>query len=381
MPIASTSIASSPLPATPSASGDAFLKDNYLSTDIRVPITLVGTNSGRAVAHQRHARDRCGTTSRPKTTRICRRSAPCTSTTPTLGNEARRKPSTSGATTIPTRRRLAGPGYYRPASLISLWATAPYLHNNALGALHARPVGGGPACWRSTTASTRFSGRRSASRASTDAPGRSALRGTGTCAAATPASSIAPRAVSWIDIPARFVRPLLVGVLGRFLDVVPDALPVADPGGRSLVLLVFVGRDAPRRASCLRLSPCSRPSCLRISGIDSIYPRSVAGPGHRRRSRPLVLWLGPQKRVDRPDCLCATGPAVSSSQAARRRAFVDGKLGPLKVGPIPKGTPVNLIMNINPEAPPGVLIEAAFGDDSRLPAHPEGRLADTTARR
>ena len=27
-----------------------------------------------------------------------------------------------------------GRGYYRPASLVSLWATAPYLHNNALGA-------------------------------------------------------------------------------------------------------------------------------------------------------------------------------------------------------------------------------------------------------
>ena len=29
---------------------DTFLKDNYLSTDIRIPVTLVGTNSGRAVA-------------------------------------------------------------------------------------------------------------------------------------------------------------------------------------------------------------------------------------------------------------------------------------------------------------------------------------------
>src|SRR5215469_3295991 len=29
---------------------DPFIKDNFLSTEIRVPITLLGTNSGRAVA-------------------------------------------------------------------------------------------------------------------------------------------------------------------------------------------------------------------------------------------------------------------------------------------------------------------------------------------
>src|SRR5690606_2239038 len=32
-----------------------------------------------------------------------------------------------------------GPGYYRPASLISLWATAPFLHNNALGLFNRDP--------------------------------------------------------------------------------------------------------------------------------------------------------------------------------------------------------------------------------------------------
>src|SRR3954452_16343991 len=28
---------------------------------------------------------------------------------------------------------LRGPGYYRPPSLISLWSSAPYLHNNTVG--------------------------------------------------------------------------------------------------------------------------------------------------------------------------------------------------------------------------------------------------------
>ena len=32
-----------------------------------------------------------------------------------------------------------GPGYYRPATLISAWATAPYFHNNALGLYNRDP--------------------------------------------------------------------------------------------------------------------------------------------------------------------------------------------------------------------------------------------------
>ncbi|WP_075089032.1 hypothetical protein [Verrucomicrobium spinosum] len=36
-------------PATPDAE-DAFIKDNFLSNELRVPVTLVGTNSARAMA-------------------------------------------------------------------------------------------------------------------------------------------------------------------------------------------------------------------------------------------------------------------------------------------------------------------------------------------
>jgi len=41
--------------------------------------------------------------------------------------------------------------------------------------------------------------------------------------------------------------------------------------------------------------------------------------------------------------------------------FVDGELGPISVGPIPQGAPINLIMNINPEAPMPNLIRAVSG--------------------
>jgi len=38
--------------------------------------------------------------------------------------------------------------------------------------------------------------------------------------------------------------------------------------------------------------------------------------------------------------------------------FVNGHISDLRVGPIPKGTPVNLIANINPAAPTSVLVDA-----------------------
>ena len=31
--------------------------------------------------------------------------------------------------------------------------------------------------------------------------------------------------------------------------------------------------------------------------------------------------------------------------------FINGRLGPLNIGPIPRGTPVNLIMNMDPDSP------------------------------
>jgi hypothetical protein len=43
------------------------------------------------------------------------------------------------------------------------------------------------------------------------------------------------------------------------------------------------------------------------------------------------------------------------------REFVDGHLGDLRVGPLPKGTPVNALMNLNPEASLTHLIGAGRG--------------------
>src|SRR5690606_1008032 len=45
--------------------------------------------------------------------------------------------------------------------------------------------------------------------------------------------------------------------------------------------------------------------------------------------------------------LLAIGAIVGGIFANR---FINGKSGPVSVGPIPKGTPISLMMNLNPEA-------------------------------
>ncbi|HEY1189994.1 MAG TPA: hypothetical protein VGE74_20255 [Gemmata sp.] len=99
---------------------------NYLSIDERIPITVVRTNSGRAVAtnslHKHVWEDFASETYKEL--------APV--------GDIRYKDPFSGAekTYAPPG---GGPGYYRPATLISIWATAPFFHNNALGAFNNNP--------------------------------------------------------------------------------------------------------------------------------------------------------------------------------------------------------------------------------------------------
>ena len=106
---------------------DPFLKDNFLSNEIRVPITLVGTNSARAAGTNAMRGQIWDNFSSEDYKNL-----------PAVGevhffNPFSGKPVDEWGNNDTYAPPGGGPGYYRPASLISLWATAPYLHNNALG--------------------------------------------------------------------------------------------------------------------------------------------------------------------------------------------------------------------------------------------------------
>ena len=99
---------------------------NFLSIDERVPITVARTNSGRAVAtnalHGRVWEDFASETYKEL---------------PAVGPVRYRDPF-SGAEKAYTPPD-GGPGYYRVPTLIGVWATAPFFHNNALGRFNNDP--------------------------------------------------------------------------------------------------------------------------------------------------------------------------------------------------------------------------------------------------
>ncbi|MET0383067.1 MAG: hypothetical protein ABW032_06550, partial [Burkholderiaceae bacterium] len=103
-----------------------FLKDNYLSTDARIPSTLLRTNACSPLATNAIAGniwDNFSSTSYKEL--------------PSVGTVKVRHPATGVERdfTLPG----GGRGFTRPASLVSLWSTAPFLQNNSLGKFDERP--------------------------------------------------------------------------------------------------------------------------------------------------------------------------------------------------------------------------------------------------
>jgi hypothetical protein len=109
-----------------------FWQGNYLSTDRRVPVSLIGTNAGRALASNGIASHMWED----------------------FTSEDYKKLDPVGTIQIfnpykpPNEKEMfndvfvapaGGRGYYRPASLVSVWATAPFLHNNSVGIFNNDP--------------------------------------------------------------------------------------------------------------------------------------------------------------------------------------------------------------------------------------------------
>jgi hypothetical protein len=97
-----------------------FLADNYLSTDRRIPITRVGTNACASLATNAlrgHIWDNF--------------SSETYKDLPAAGTIEVNHPLTGAP--IPYAMPDGGRGYMRVPSLVSIWASAPYFHDNSLG--------------------------------------------------------------------------------------------------------------------------------------------------------------------------------------------------------------------------------------------------------
>ncbi|HKH45093.1 MAG TPA: hypothetical protein VKM72_10560 [Thermoanaerobaculia bacterium] len=105
---------------------DDFLKDNYLSTEARIPVTLLETNACSPLATNAIAGNIWDNYSSQSYKSL-----------PSVGTITVHDPFTGEPRqyTMPA----GGRGYTRPASLLSLWSTAPYLLNNTVGLFNADP--------------------------------------------------------------------------------------------------------------------------------------------------------------------------------------------------------------------------------------------------
>ncbi len=103
-----------------------FLQNNFLSTEERIPLDVVQTNAARALATNAtrgHVWDNF--------------SSETYKSLPSVGDIEVQAPFAQS--TRKFRAPAGGPGYYRVPSLIGIWATAPLLHNNALGTYTGDP--------------------------------------------------------------------------------------------------------------------------------------------------------------------------------------------------------------------------------------------------
>lgn len=103
-----------------------FLDNNFLSTDLRVPITLLQTNVCSSLA-----------TNAIEGNIWSEFSSATYKSLPPVGAVTYYQPFTGEQRTY--EMPGGGRGYLRPASLVSLWSTAPYLLNNSIGPFMPSP--------------------------------------------------------------------------------------------------------------------------------------------------------------------------------------------------------------------------------------------------
>jgi hypothetical protein len=111
---------------TPIVLANEFLEDNYLSTELRVPATLLQTNVCSAIATNAIAGNIWDNFSSASYKEL-----------PSVGSVKVRHPLTGAESDY--QLPAGGRGYIRPASLVSVWSTAPFLQNNTVGRFDPSP--------------------------------------------------------------------------------------------------------------------------------------------------------------------------------------------------------------------------------------------------
>ena len=251
-----------------------FRDDNYFSIDQRISVRVVQTNAGRSLATNAtrgHVWDNF--------------SSETFKNSPSVGEIDVVDPFSG----TPSQFKMpgGGPGFYRVPTLIGIWATAPFFHNNSLGEYTGDPsVAGRMRAFDDSVVKLLWPEKRK---------GRDSIWRT--------------QRKSYLEIPGAYLPDVfasLTGYRSRIILVYPWLLPLLMGIAGALLFVWGIKR---------------RKLLLRVGAV-------------------LLVALG-------------LGLMMVSYSLA-------GELGDLALGPIPKGTPINLLANINTEADPAELARLAL---------------------
>ncbi len=427
---------------------EAFWQNNYLSSDYRIPINLVKTNAGRAMATnaldghmwQDFSSDSYRRLPSPGSIEYYNpydRDSPQSMFTP-----RHRVPTNERGEPV-TAAGGGGVGYYRVPTLVSIWATAPLLHNNSLGLFNNDPsVDGRLLAFDDAMRKLLWPEKRRESSCYNGATPKRLNDDHGLIWRTTADSKLVVRGKYVPNIARRL--PLIAELKSRlgFLDgVFPLWLPSAVLFLTGFLVLC-VANDERRQwasigmflaAALLTVAWLLSDSVGFLGWFGEIYPiwlpvgvLVICGfnlllplaPNHMRNLGygfliaaavlalawslvPSGTWL----EQIQPFWLLIAGLITGGlsvllfriTQVWRRIvgylsvvaalaigffiSFDEGRLGDLSIGPIPKGTPVNLLANFNPEADPKTIKSALTATIDGLARIKSQKLGDDDARK
>jgi cytochrome c1 len=276
---------------------DAFWRENYLSTDYRIPVTVVGTNACRALA----TNGMTGQMWEDFSSQTYRRLGSVGAIeywNPYAGEHgAFERFEPRHRTPAGAPQGGGGPGYYRVPTLLTIWATAPFLHNNSLGLFNNDPSVRGRLLAFEDAMQRLLSPERRLASSSYNGATRERLQRDHGLIWRTPVPSYL--AVPIVRLP--FLEPLRAWLV-RYEQ---------DPAARRWVRWL---RAAP---------PWLPPAALIAFAL-------------------VILWRARRLRVR----LLGYLALILVIPVAAAHHALSGRLGDLRVGPIPAGTPVNLLANL-----------------------------------
>ena len=343
-----------------------FLEQNYLSTELRVPANLTDSQLCSPIA-----------TNAVKGSVWDNFSSDSYKRLPGVGKFTVNFPTVSGSMmanetiTVPA----GGRGYLRPASLISLWSTAPFLQNNSLGKFDDRGTVEG----RMTSFNDSIQKLLNPELRGQDAEaGQRVMTYTTTFGDELPGIVDVTTADSYLKIPKGYLPRKVF----NFLKKAIDADPVASGG---ILTHTYAFTEIPNHDSSELLA---RAVIKKPSQPDGKVPSALAVD--RPYQRALDEVWGSDLNLDRKLASTAAPEPTSPAEADATANYPDDEMSEyLRLGPIPAGVPVNLIANIGLEGDGEKLSRAIFAlvrgvvkvrkEKLRGQAATESFMADTLA--